>query len=52
MGNVDQSFKINEHITLKRGLTITEDVVHIPLINQSISPTLNYVIENTPFQLE
>jgi hypothetical protein len=52
MGNVDQSFKINEHITLERRLTITEDVVHIPFINQSIYPTLNYVIENTPFQLD
>jgi hypothetical protein len=29
MNNVDQSFEISEHVTLKRGLTIIEHVVHI-----------------------
>jgi hypothetical protein len=33
MGNVDQSFEINEHITFKRGLAITEHVIHIPFID-------------------
>jgi hypothetical protein len=33
MGNVDQSFEINEHITLKRELTITEHAIHIPFID-------------------
>jgi hypothetical protein len=33
MGNVDQSFKTSEHITLKRGRVITKHVVHIPFID-------------------
>ncbi len=35
-GGVDQSFEINEHVTFKRGLSIIEHVVHIPITNLMI----------------
>lgn len=33
MGRVDQSFKISEHITLKKKLVISKHSIHIPFID-------------------